>query len=439
MYMQVDKTTLHDLSIFHHEEELSVFQHLNFTKTNNGKERLFNILAHPQSSVKDIEYTQQTIRELVILSGALPITITNGTLMVIEKFYETPIDSYPNSANIVESFTYKILNSSDYSLTKYSVQHFIVFLKGMRSFFEVFQKSKSIQLQTWATRIQTLLNKPVARAMMDKEDEKKLSIREVVLFGSFLRNHFHNQVDDLISVYSQVDAYASLATACSKYGFNFPIFAETATPYVLAENLFHLQLKEPVAYNVEINEQKNFLFLTSANMGGKSTFIKALGIAVYLAHVGMGVPAQKMELSLFDGILSNIQVVDNIIKGESFFFNEVQRIKHTVEKISNGQKWLVLIDELFKGTNQQDAIRCSITVIEGLRKMQNCLFVLSTHLYEIGEALQHYSNIQFKYFETSVVNDQLVFSYQMKEGISNDRIGYLILKREGVVELLNKL
>lgn len=437
--MQIDKTTLHDLSIFHHDEEQSVFQHLNFTKTNNGKERLYSILAHPQSSIKDIEYAQQTIHELVNLSSSLPVTITNGTLMVIEKFYETPVDSYPNSANALESFTYKILNSSDYSLTKYSVQHFIVFLKGMRAFFELFEKSSSSQLQTWATRIQSLLNKPVAGSMIQKEDEKKISVREVVLFGSFFRNHFRNQINELIGIYSQVDAYVSLATACVRYRLNFPTFTENDIPYVLADDLFHLQLKEPVSYNVEINEQKNFLFLTSANMGGKSTFIKALGIAVYLAHVGMGVPAKKMELSLFDGILSNIQVVDNIIKGESFFFNEVQRIKHTVEKISDGKKWLVLIDELFKGTNQQDAIKCSITVIEGLRKMKNCLFVLSTHLYEIGEAIQHYDNIQFRYFETSVVDDQLVFSYRMKDGISNDRIGYLILKREGVVDLLNRL
>jgi DNA mismatch repair ATPase MutS len=437
--MQIDKTTLHDLSIFHHDEEQSVFQHLNFTKTNNGKERLHSILAHPKSSVKDIEHTQQTIREFIHLAKSLPATITNGTLMVIEKFYDTPVNSYPNSANVLESFTYKILNSSDYSLTKYSVQHFIIFLKGMKKFYELFEKSTSAQQQTWAAKIQSLLNKTVARTMMQKEDEKKLSVREIVLFGSFLWNHFRSQIGDLINIYSQIDAYTSLATACVTYNFNFPVFMESEAPQVFADDLFHLQLKEAVAYNVEINEHKNFLFLTGANMGGKSTFIKALGIAVYLAHVGMGVPAKKMELSLFDGILSNIQVVDNIIKGESFFFNEVQRIKHTVEKISNGKKWLVLIDELFKGTNQQDAVKCSITVIEGLRKMQNCLFVLSTHLYEIGEALKRYSNIQFKYFETSIVDDKLFFSYKMQDGISSDRIGYLILKREGVVDLLNKL
>jgi DNA mismatch repair protein MutS len=198
-------------------------------------------------------------------------------------------------------------------------------------------------------------------------------------------------------------------------------------------------LYTPVAYDVDLKRQQNFLFLTGANMAGKSTFIKAVGVAVFLAHVGMGVPAQQMQLSLFNGLLSNINVVDNIIQGESYFYNEVQRIKKTIEKINDGKKWLILIDELFKGTNVQDAMKCSTTVIEGLHKMHNSLFILSTHLYEIGEALKVYPNIQFKYFETSVANDQLQFSYQLKDGISNDRLGYLILKREGVVQLLEDL
>ena len=146
-----------------------------------------------------------------------------------------------------------------------------------------------------------------------------------------------------------------------------------------------------------------------------------------------------MKLTIFDGILSNINVVDNISKGESYFFNEVQRIKNTIIKINDNRKWLVLIDELFKGTNVQDAMKCSSTVIKGLIKINNSLFILSTHLYEIGEELKSYPNISFKYFETSVKDDQLEFSYQLKDGISNDRLGYLILKREKVVEMLEKL
>ena len=84
-------------------------------------------------------------------------------------------------------------------------------------------------------------------------------------------------------------------------------------------------------------------------------------------------------------------------------------------------------------------MKCSLTVIKGLIKIKNSLFILSTHLYEIGEELKDYSNISFRYFETNVDNEQLQFSYQLKEGISNDRIGYVILKREKVVEMLDKL
>ena len=76
---------------------------------------------------------------------------------------------------------------------------------------------------------------------------------------------------------------------------------------------------------------------------------------------------------------------------------------------------------------------------KGLRKIKPSLFILSTHLYEIGANLKQYSNIQFKYFETSVHDGELVFHYHLKEGISDDRLGYLILKREGVVDLLQNL
>jgi len=174
-------------------------------------------------------------------------------------------------------------------------------------------------------------------------------------------------------------------------------------------------------------------------MAGKSTFIRAVGIGLYLAALGMGVPATSMKCSTFDGLLSNIEVTDNTLNGESYFFNEVQRVKTIVEKIQDGTKWLILIDELFKGTNIVDAMKCSTTVVEGLRKVDRSIFILSTHLYEIGDPLRKHHNIQFRYFETEVTGENLIFNYQLREGISNDRLGYLILQREKVTDLLNNL
>lgn len=437
--MQIDKTTLADLSIFHSEEALSVVHFLDHTQTAGGREYLYDMVAKPLSGIDAIHKNQQIIRELMQVVHRWPTAITNGTVMVLVRFYESQITKYPTQPNILNSFTYKLFNAPDFSLTRYTITHCIDFIKGMMQLSTLLKaNSTSAQLQIWTERIDMLLNKGIIPEM-GRQSKENIANWRILTYADFIRFHYKNQLFELIDLYSKIDAFLSLSIACNKYNFCFPEISRSEQPFIEATALYHPLLQTPTSYDIHMSRNKNFLFLTGANMAGKSTFIKAVGVSVYLAHLGMGVPASKMQLSLFDGLLSNINVVDNIVKGESYFFNEVQRIRNTIEKISDGRNWLILIDELFKGTNVQDAMKCSTTVIEGLRKMKNVLFILSTHLYEIGQPLQQYNNIQFRYFETSVQDEQLIFSYQLKEGISNDRIGYLILKREGVVELLEKL
>lgn len=437
--MQVDKVTLQDLSVFHSEEFQSVFHHINLTLTNGGREYLRYLLAHPLESVKAIEQTQLTILQLGSIMDQYPVSPSNGTVLVMEKFFESPINNYPSDIGIVSALVYKFLNLADYSLSKFTVEHALDFVQGMEKIAGLINLDNgSVWLNQTAERIRQLLNKEMVQDMI-QANKKSLSPTTILKFAQFIRTRFKNATEELIEIHSKLDAYISLAKAAKKFHFTYPEVIETNEPCIEAEGLYHFLLEVPVAYEVKLNQSANFIFLTGANMAGKSTFIKAAGLAAYMAHIGMGVPAKKMKISRLDGILSNIQVSDNIMKGESFFFNEVQRIKKTIERISDGKKWLILIDELFKGTNQEDAVKCSTVVIEGLRKLPNALFILSTHLYEIGHQLKHYPNIQFRYFETAIQDDQLLFSYQLKEGISNDRLGYLILKREGVVQMLENL
>lgn len=437
--MQVDKVTLQDLSVFHSEEFQSVFHHINLTLTNGGREHLRYLLAHPLDTVKAIEQTQETIQQLATIMDQYPISPSNGTVLVMEKFFESPINNYPSDIGMVNALIYKFLNLADYSLSKFTVEHALDFVQGMEKIAGLITlENGSVWLNHTAERIRQLLNKELVHDML-QANKKNLTPTSILKFAQFIRTRFKNATEELIEIHSKLDAYLSLAKAAKKFNFTYPEVVETKEPCIEAEGLYHFLLEVPVAYEVKLNQSANFIFLTGANMAGKSTFIKAAGLAAYMAHIGMGVPAKKMRISRLDGILSNIQVTDNIMKGESFFFNEVQRIKKTIERISDGKKWLILIDELFKGTNQEDAVKCSTVVIEGLRKLPNALFILSTHLYEIGHQLKHYPNIQFRYFETAIQDDQLLFSYQLKEGISNDRLGYLILKREGVVQMLENL
>lgn len=454
--MEIDKITLQDLSIFHAEEEFSLFHKLNFTQTGHGKEWLYRFLSEPFNDLKKITETQDILKLIIERSENWPVSITNGTIMVMERFYETVLDTIPSSANLLNAYSYHLLHGPDYSLVKYSITHFADFTRGIRQLTGLFEEAaQSVEqsalssekttvvlpsaLRSYIDRINSLLKHPVIEKLASLPPGVKLTRREVIYYGNYIRYHFKSQAIELIGLYGRFDAWHAMATAVTKFNLQFPAFIEAREPVVRAASLYHILLPDPVSYDVKMDQENHFVFLTGANMAGKSTFIKAVGAGVYLAHLGMGVPAVTMQLTLFDGILSNINVVDNLVKGESYFFNEVQRIKNTILKINDSRKWLVLIDELFKGTNVQDAMKCSSAVIKGLIKIHSSLFILSTHLYEIGEELKAYPGISFQYFETKIKEGELEFSYQLKDGISNDRLGYLILEREKVVELLERL
>jgi DNA mismatch repair protein MutS len=438
--MNIDQTTLNDLSIFNSEEDFSVFSKLNYTLTSGGRAQLRQNLSSPLSDIAAIQGVQQTLRLIKERFTEWPSRISNGTLMVVERFYDATIDDIPGNGSAMAAYSYKIFHGPDFSLVKYSVIHCFDFIKGMQQFVERFLSGNApAPFKANLEAVREILNKPQFNIVAANEKAGALNLGEQLQLAHFLRYHYKHHMQQLIALYCQLDAWYGMAMAVKQHGLVFPELIEGDKPVLQGEGLFHLLLPKPVAYDVQLDNRANFIFLTGANMAGKSTFIKSVGAAVFLAHVGMGVPARSLRLTLFDGLLSNINVADNIVKGESYFYNEVQRIKATVAKVTDGRKWLILIDELFKGTNIQDAMKCSSAVIQGLLKVGNSLFVLSTHLYEIGEELKQYPNISFKYFETTVAGDALQFSYQLKDGISNDRLGYLILKKEGVVEMLQKL
>lgn len=438
--MVIDKITFNDISIFHIEEESSIFHKLNFTKTVGGREWLHRFFSEPHHDLKRIIGTQAIIKTLLNHLDDWPAEITNGTVLMMDKFLDYNVDPIPENNNSFNAYSYKLLHSADYSMVKYSVKHFADFMRGLRKIIQLFEGADlPASLSFYLDRMVRLLKEKPLQELSETVADERFSVQQTLYYGHHLRMHFKTDLLELMDIYGRLEAWWSMATAVKTFDLHFPQFLEQDEPFLKAEGLYHILLQRPVPYDLTMQPDENFIFLTGANMAGKSTMIKAVGSAVFLAHIGMGVPARSMQLSLFDGLLTNINVVDNIAKGESYFFNEVQRIKNTIYKINDGHKWLVLIDELFKGTNVQDAMKCSLTVIKGLIKMKNSLFILSTHLYEIGEELKQYPNISFKFFETTVTEDQLSFSYQLKEGVSNDRIGYVILKREKVVEMLEKL
>ena len=438
--MEIDITTLKDLNIFGNDDQNCVFDKINFSRTSNGEAQLKQKLSQPLNTLSSIQSVQRILKLILEYETAWPVSISNGTVLMTERFYETQLTSIPAKVNYQNAFFYKLLNSSDFSLIQFSVTHCFDFIKGMKVIANLFnQLSIPEILSEKIKEVSELIDKSELKLIFENEQAKAFDNVQLLKLAYFLRYRFKQSMFKLLHIHAELDAWYAMAMAVKNLNLHFPDFETSEHPVLEMNGLYHPLLEHPVPYDVRMDEQKHFIFLTGANMAGKSTFIKAVGIAIFLAHTGMGVPSRHMKLSKIDGMISNINIMDNITKGESYFYNEVQRIKSTVTRINDGRKWLILIDELFKGTNVEDAMKCSTIVIEGLLKIPYSLYILSTHLYEIGTPLKQHSNILFRYFETQTINEEFSFSYELKEGISNDRLGYLILKKEGVVKLLEGL
>lgn len=436
--MQVDHTTLEDLSLIRADSMGALTDKLNLARTSVGKAMLEKNLRTPLPSVTAIIGMQQTIAAVARVTNAWPDRITNGTIMVVEKFFETAIDPIPAKSSVLNSFFYKLLHGPDHSLALYSAGHCLDLIAGIIEIRKLLETEENpMPLKECLHEIDEVLAKkkmqPLQHQAAGNSKEEQLTV------ASIIRHQCKYEIEVLLELYAKLDSWYGMAMAMKAYELNFPEFTNSEGPLFRAEALFHPLLEKPVSADIELSPEKNFMFLTGANMSGKSTFIKSIGIAAFLAHTGMGVPAKTLTLTYFDGLISNINITDDITRGESYFFNEVKRIKSTVNRVAGGGHWLVLMDELFKGTNTQDAMKCSHAIVEGLSQSKRSVFILSTHLFEIAEELKSHANIQFYFFQTDIAADKFVFYYRLKPGVSSDRIGYRILEQQGVTEMLRKI
>lgn len=437
--MQNDKTTLKDLSFFA-PGEAGIFHLLDHTATQAGREMLRKHVLHPPNTFEELISLQQAVRFFADHPEAWTTIILNGTIVLVEKFFEAAdtAQSPPQGITLlISTFFQRVLNRSAYSFTQFSISHLSDFIRGCQEL----------------TALRSLPDLPEQlRKILDKMDEelegqqlteqiaaitKKTPFKDLARLGYEARRALKHMVSRLIHYYAKLDAWHSLALATVRNKWSFPQLTASFPICMKAEGLYHPLLKAPISYNIAFDENRYFLLLTGANMSGKTTFMRTLGISALLAHLGMGVPAINFRISFLQGIITNMQVEDNLLLGESYFFAEVQRIKQTAQKLQQPLPHLVLMDELFKGTNVHDAYECTRAVVEGLLQHRRHIMVLSTHLYEVAQQFKDRKDIIFSYFVTDMTEaGNYSFSYELKPGISDDRIGYRILQKEGVIDLL---
>jgi DNA mismatch repair protein MutS len=436
-----DKTTLKDLSIFPADGTDGVFALIDRTTTFAGRDTLRQYVHQAPSTVAQLIAVQDTVKYWARNAHQWPTAVSNGTIVMLEQFFEAADQTTIPPAGLsllLGSTLQKLLNKRAYYAARFTVGHLADFLKGCQQLTTLLSDSTlppllAQELQTITQLLQHRLAEPIASA------GDRTSYSAMMRLQHQARRELKSTIQLLIAAYARIDAWRALAVAGNEHNWAFPVVTDTPRATIAVLGLYHPLLERAVGYDVTLDDHQRLMVLTGANMSGKTTFMRALGVAALLAHLGMAVPAKHMSIGFLQGIITNMHVEDSILRGESYFLAEVLRMKHTATRLLQPGCHLVLMDELFKGTNVHDAYECTRAVVDGLLLHPSHLMILSTHLYEVATTLQQRTDIMFAHFITHLETDgSYQFTYQLRNGVSDDRIGYRILEREGVIGLLRR-
>ena len=221
---------------------------------------------------------------------------------------------------------------------------------------------------------------------------------------------------------------ANLPRNCSVT--SLPIIS-TQPNTIRAKNLGHplLNNKNRVSNDLELNN--NILIISGSNMSGKTTFMRTVGINMILASTGSYVCADQMTFSMMK-VMTSMRIADALTEEISTFYAELKRIKEIIDVAQVNENLLFLIDEIFRGTNSVDRLKGAEGVLQKLHILGIC-GIITTHDLEVCKLESTYRRIKNYCFNERYSNNDILFDYKMKKGVSKTTNAQYLLKKVGII------
>ncbi len=307
--------------------------------------------------------------------------------------------------------------------------------------------------------------------LMNELDQRNNIFMYVILNGLFFwelrqvirieawKEQYANELPHWLNALGQMDALNSLATfAYNHPGYSYPtLFNKTDMIVAKADissdakkadaksiNLdahFMLRAKamgHPLMHrdrcvrnDIDIKKRPFFIIITGANMAGKSTYLRTIGINYLLACTGMPVCAEEMEIYPAR-LITSLRTSDSLTDNESYFFAELKRLKLIIDKLQAGEELFIILDEILKGTNSMDKQKGSFALIKQFMTLQ-ANGIIATHDLLLGTLIDLFpKNIRNCRFEADITDNELTFSYRLRPGIAQNMNACFLMKKMGI-------
>ncbi|MGN6508111.1 MAG: MutS-related protein [Chitinophaga sp.] len=435
-----DKQTLDDLQLLGKYNSSSIFSLFNRVRTKGGEQLLDQMFLRPMTDAEAINGRSRVFRYFRDHAAEFPFQ--NDAIAAMVAYLEE---------NREQSFAFSLIrmakNKAMASLTRdetyereqEGLQACLLVLRECDRLLRRLEKNglhKDTPWASWAEHATQVLRDPQAAAFLVAPVNNDLPQSQAAKLRYLVAGAWKEQLQALIKSTYELDVYIAVGMVAREKDFSFARAHPRSANFIQAKEVRHPRLDKGVTNSFSFNGDANVLFLTGANMAGKSTLMKSSGILLYLAHMGFPVAAQELEFSVLDGIYSSVNVPDDLNKGYSHFYAEVLRVKKVAEEVSEGKRLFIIFDELFKGTNVKDAYDATLSVTAAFAGYAECFFIISTHIFEAGEALREKPSVRFVFLPTVMEGHVPKYTYKLQEGITTDRQGMIIIENEGILDML---
>lgn len=242
------------------------------------------------------------------------------------------------------------------------------------------------------------------------------------------RARYAARVGQWLDAISEIDSLVSMSTF--RFGHPetvMPVIADGDTVVYDARELWHPFLGAEAVSNDFTIGHRNYYIITGANMAGKSTFLRSIGINYILAMSGMPVFASEMTVSVFN-LFTSMRTTDDLQHGISYFNAELLRLKQLLQSISdNPPCTLIILDEILKGTNSLDKLNGSRMFLEAVSKMP-VSGVIATHDLELSHMADDSDRFHNYCFEIEL-GESVTYNYKITPGVAKNQNATYLLQR----------
>lgn len=245
---------------------------------------------------------------------------------------------------------------------------------------------------------------------------------------------YGQHINEWLETVGELDALCSLGT----FAYNHPQYTYpelTEKPFCfLATQMGHplMPVSQCVKNDATIPSRPFFLIITGANMAGKSTYLRTIGVNYLLACIGAPVCCERLKLHP-NQLITSLRTSDSLSDNESYFFAELKRLKRIIDLLNQGKQLFIILDEILKGTNSMDKQKGSFDLIRQFMQLK-ANGIIATHDLLLGSLIKQFpEEIRNYCFEADTKENELTFSYKLREGVAQNMNACFLMKKMGII------